>query len=53
LVTEHAAWIDYAATITIPTSTGSPLTWHECLAAPYGHLVEPAACGVSCRWSSP
>ena len=30
----------YAATITIPTSTGSTLTWHEYLAAPYGYLVE-------------
>jgi hypothetical protein len=31
---------EYAATITIPTSTGSRLTWHEYLAAPYGYLVE-------------
>ena len=31
---------EYAATITIPTSTGSTLTWHEYLAAPYGYLVE-------------
>ena len=31
---------EYAATITIPTSTGSILTWHEYLAAPYGYLVE-------------
>jgi hypothetical protein len=31
---------EYAATITIPTSTGSKLTWHEYLAAPYGYLVE-------------
>lgn len=30
----------YAATITIPTSTGTTLTWHEYLAAPYGYLVE-------------
>ena len=30
----------YAATIAIPTSTGSTLTWHEYLAAPYGYLVE-------------
>ncbi|HEX4790194.1 MAG TPA: hypothetical protein VH372_17135 [Actinospica sp.] len=30
----------YAATITIPTSTGRTLTWHEYLAAPYGYLVE-------------
>lgn len=31
---------EYAATITMPTSTGSTLTWHEYLAAPYGYLVE-------------
>ena len=31
---------EYAATITVPTSTGSTLTWHEYLAAPYGYLVE-------------
>jgi hypothetical protein len=31
---------EYAATITMPTSTGSMLTWHEYLAAPYGYLVE-------------
>lgn len=31
---------EYAATITIPASTGSTLTWHEYLAAPYGYLVE-------------
>ena len=31
---------EYAATITIPTSTGSTLTWHEYLAAPYGYLIE-------------
>jgi hypothetical protein len=31
---------EYAATITIPTSTGSTLTWHEYLTAPYGYLVE-------------
>jgi hypothetical protein len=31
---------EYAATITIPTSTGSTLAWHEYLAAPYGYLVE-------------
>jgi hypothetical protein len=31
---------EYAATINIPTSTGSTLTWHEYLAAPYGYLVE-------------
>ena len=31
---------EYVATITIPTSTGSTLTWHEYLAAPYGYLVE-------------
>ena len=31
---------EYAASITIPTSTGSTLTWHEYLAAPYGYLVE-------------
>jgi hypothetical protein len=31
---------EFAATITIPTSTGSTLTWHEYLAAPYGYLVE-------------
>jgi hypothetical protein len=31
---------EYAATITIPTSTGSTMTWHEYLAAPYGYLVE-------------
>jgi hypothetical protein len=30
----------YAATITVPTSTGSTLTWHEYLAAPYGYLIE-------------
>ena len=30
----------YAATITVPTSTGSTLTWHEYLAAPYGYLAE-------------
>jgi hypothetical protein len=30
----------YAATLTIPTSTGSTLTVHEYLAAPYGYLVE-------------
>lgn len=30
----------YAATITIPTSTGATLTVHEYLAAPYGYLVE-------------
>jgi hypothetical protein len=30
----------YAATITVPTSTGTTLTWHEYLAAPYGYLVE-------------
>lgn len=30
----------YAATISIPTSTGTTLTWHEYLAAPYGYLVE-------------
>ena len=30
----------YAATITIPTSTGTTLTVHEYLAAPYGYLVE-------------
>jgi hypothetical protein len=30
----------YAATITITTSTGTTLTWHEYLAAPYGYLVE-------------
>ena len=33
---------EYAATITVPTSTGSTLTWHEYLAAPYGYLVELA-----------
>lgn len=32
----------YAATITIPTSTGSTLTWHEYLTAPYGYLIELA-----------
>ena len=31
---------EYVATIMIPTSTGSTLTWHEYLAAPYGYLVE-------------
>lgn len=31
---------EYAATITVPSSTGSTLTWHEYLAAPYGYLVE-------------
>jgi hypothetical protein len=31
---------EYAATITVPTSTGSTLAWHEYLAAPYGYLVE-------------
>ena len=31
---------EYAAMITIPTSTGSTLTWHEYLAAPYGYLIE-------------
>ena len=31
---------EYAATITVPTSTGSTLTWHEYLAAPYGYLIE-------------
>ena len=31
---------EYAATITVPTSTGSILTWHEYLAAPYGYLIE-------------
>ncbi|MBR7831425.1 hypothetical protein KDK95_34300 [Actinospica sp. MGRD01-02] len=31
---------EYAATITVPTSTGSTMTWHEYLAAPYGYLVE-------------
>lgn len=30
----------YAATITIPTSTGTTLTLHEYLAAPYGYFVE-------------
>lgn len=30
----------YAATITIPTSTGTTLTVHEYLAAPYGYLIE-------------
>ncbi|MBR7832818.1 hypothetical protein KDL01_06070 [Actinospica durhamensis] len=30
----------YAATLTIPTSTGTTLTVHEYLAAPYGYLVE-------------
>lgn len=30
----------YAAAITIPTSTGTTLTWREYLAAPYGYLVE-------------
>lgn len=30
----------YAATISIPTSTGTTLTVHEYLAAPYGYLVE-------------
>ncbi|WP_034262881.1 hypothetical protein [Actinospica robiniae] len=30
----------YSATITIPTSTGTTLTVHEYLAAPYGYLVE-------------
>lgn len=30
----------YAATVTIPTTTGSTLTLHEYLAAPYGYLVE-------------
>lgn len=33
---------EYAATITVPTSTGSTLTWHEYLAAPYGFLIELA-----------
>jgi hypothetical protein len=33
---------EYAATITVPTSTGSTLTWHEYLAAPYGYLIELA-----------
>lgn len=30
----------YAATVTVPASTGTTLTWHEYLAAPYGYLVE-------------
>jgi hypothetical protein len=33
---------EYGATITVPTSTGSTLTWHEYLAAPYGYLIELA-----------
>jgi hypothetical protein len=44
---------EYAATISVPTSTGSTLTWHEYLAAPYGYPVELSVYVVPCSGDQP